>query len=80
MAGFLGVYGYSAYGASKFALVGLAETLRSEMRSSGIKISIVFPPPDTKTPQLEYENQFKPAVTRAFSEGNAPAMEAECGG
>lgn len=76
MAGFLGVYGYSAYGASKFALVGLAETLRSEMRSSGIKISIVFPP-DTKTPQLEYENQFKPVVTRAFSEGNAPAMEAD---
>jgi 3-dehydrosphinganine reductase len=75
MAGYLGVFGYAAYGASKFAVKGYSDTLREEMRSKGIDISIAYPP-DTRTPQYDYENKFKPPETQALS-GNVPPMEAD---
>jgi 3-dehydrosphinganine reductase len=59
IAGFLGTFGYTAYGASKFAVRGLSDALRVEMKPYGISISVVFPP-NTDTPQLHYENRFKP--------------------
>jgi 3-dehydrosphinganine reductase len=67
-AGFLGVYGYTAYGASKFAVRGFSEALRAEMKPLGIRVSIVYPP-DTDTPQLAYENRFKPPETKALTGG-----------
>lgn len=75
IAGFLGVYGYAAYGASKFAVTGLSDVLRAEMKPLGIDVSVVFPP-DTETEQLEYEARFKPAVTKALS-GTAKALSPE---
>ena len=72
MAGLIGVYGYSAYGASKFAVRGLSDVLRSELKPKNISVSIVFPP-DTDTPQLEYENQIKPEITKEIS-GSASIM------
>jgi 3-dehydrosphinganine reductase len=54
-----GVIGYSAYSGSKFAMRGFTESLRMELKSHGIQVSLVMPP-DTDTPQLEYENQYKP--------------------
>jgi 3-dehydrosphinganine reductase len=74
IAGFLGVYGYSAYGASKFAVAGLSDVLRAEMKPLGIGVSVVFPP-DTDTEQLAYESQFKPAITKAL--GTAKALSPE---
>ncbi len=71
IAGFLGVFGYSAYGASKFAVVGFSEVLRAELKQYDIRISVVFPS-DTQTPQLEYENRFKPPETKALSGTMAP--------
>lgn len=65
-AGLLGVYGYSAYGPAKFAVRGLMETLRAELRPHGIHVGVVFPP-DVDTPQLAEENRWKPAETRAIS-------------
>ena len=65
-AGFLGVFGYTAYGASKYAVRGFSEVLRAEMKPHGIGVSVVFPP-DVDTPQLAYENQFKPPETRAIA-------------
>lgn len=67
-AGFLGVFGYSAYGASKYAVRGLSDVLRAELRPHGIRVSIVYPP-DTDTPQLAYEDPFKPPETRALNGG-----------
>ncbi len=64
-AGFLGIIGYSAYCSSKFALRGLADVLRVECKPSGVKVHYIAPA-DTQTPQLDYENQFKPAITREF--------------
>jgi 3-dehydrosphinganine reductase len=63
MGGVVGIYGYTAYSGSKYAVTGFTDVLRSEMKLHGIKVSLVLPP-DTKTDQLEYETQFKPAITK----------------
>ncbi|MCJ7693934.1 MAG: SDR family oxidoreductase [Anaerolineaceae bacterium] len=74
-AGFIGVFGYTAYGASKYAVRGFSDALRAEMKPLGIDMSLVFPP-DTQTPQLDYENQFKPSETKAIA-GSTSIMTAE---
>ena len=75
MAGLVGVYGYAGYGASKFAVRGFSDAIRSELKLRNIHVSIVFPP-DTDTPQLEYENKIKPAITKKVA-GSAKIMSAE---
>ena len=62
-AGLIGIYGYTPYCPSKFAIRGLAESLRGELKLSGISVSVVYPP-DTDTPQLEEENKTKPLETK----------------
>lgn len=75
MAGFIGTYGYSGYGASKYAVRGFSDVLRAELKPRGIHVSIVYPP-DTLTPQLEFEKDLKPAITRALADA-AGVMTAE---
>ena len=65
-AGLVGVYGYSAYSPTKFAVRGLAETLRAELKPHGIAVGCAFPP-DTDTPGLATENETKPEATRRIS-------------
>ncbi len=65
-AGLIGVFGYSAYSPPKFAVRGLLEVLRVELGPQGIHVGCVCPP-DTDTPQLAYENQYKPPETFAIS-------------
>lgn len=65
VAGLLGVFGYSAYSASKFAVCGLTQTLRSELKPHGIGVSLLCPP-DTDTPMLRAEAE-NPPETRALS-------------
>lgn len=69
MAGLVGVFGYSAYGASKFAVRGFTDVLRAEVKGLGIDVSIVYPP-DTDTPQLAYETPLKPPETQAIASMN----------
>ncbi len=59
MAGFLGLFGYTGYCASKYAVVGFSLALRHELRPYGISVSVLCPP-NTRTPGLDRENQFKP--------------------
>ena len=66
--GFVGVFGYSDYAASKFALMGLTETLKSELKPCGVGVSVLCPS-DTDTPGFEVENRNKPPETVAVSEG-----------
>ncbi len=54
MAGIVSNYAYSAYGASKFGVVGLATTLRYEYEHKGIHISCVCPP-EVETPMVSEE-------------------------
>ena len=75
LAGVIGIYGYTAYSASKFALVGFAECLRQDLLAHGIGVSLVFPP-DTDTPQLTEENRIKPDQTRAIA-GNVKVLSAD---
>ena len=70
--GFMGIYGYTAYAASKFAIAGFSDCLRQELLEHGVGISVLFPP-DTDTPQLAAENEIKPPQTRAIA-GNVKVM------
>jgi len=72
IAGLIGVFGYTAYSASKFAVIGFSEALRGELRPHNIKVSVLCPP-DTDTPQLHEENKTKPPETKAIA-GNAGIM------
>lgn len=69
VAGFLGLYGYSAYGPTKFAIRGLSDSMRYELSEHGIGVSVVFPP-DTQTPQLEYEIPYKPPILVELDKSN----------
>ena len=71
MAGVVGLFGYTAYSAAKFAIKGFSDALRSELKPKGIKVSIVFPP-DTDTPQLAWEDQYKPFETRELAGSDKP--------
>eukprot|EP00871_Galdieria_phlegrea_P005304 jgi/Galph1/5775/GphlegSOOS_G4418.1 len=68
LAGLVGIFGFAAYSASKFAIRGLAEVLYQECLPYDIGVSVVFPP-DTKTPGLEEENKHKPRETVLLSQG-----------
>ena len=73
--GFLGIFGYSAYAASKFAITGFTDCLRQELLPYGVRVS-VFYPPDTDTPQQHEENRIKPPETKAIS-GTVKMMTAD---
>jgi 3-dehydrosphinganine reductase len=75
LAGLLGIYGYTGYAASKFALAGFADALRQELRPHGVSVSIVFPP-DTDTPGLAEERGQQPAELRAIA-GTVKPLTAE---
>ncbi|MEM5947487.1 SDR family oxidoreductase [Spirochaetia bacterium 38H-sp] len=66
MAGYIGVFGYTAYSASKYGIIGMASCLRSEAELDNIAVSVLCPP-DTDTPQLAEENKTKPEETKAVS-------------
>jgi 3-dehydrosphinganine reductase len=65
-AALMGIFGYTTYCPTKFALRGLAETLRAELRADGVGVSIVYPP-DTQTPMLDEENKTKPEETKRIT-------------
>lgn len=65
-AGLLGLFGYTAYCPSKFAVRGLCESLHAELKPQGIHVGCVFPP-DTDTPMLAAEVPLKPPEAQASS-------------
>lgn len=75
LAGVIGVFGFTSYAASKFAVIGFSEALRSELKQHGIWVS-VYCPPDVDTPMLAAEMTDKPVETKALS-SNAGLMSAE---
>lgn len=70
-AGLVGVYGYAAYSASKFALRGLAECLQQELVDRNIRLSLVYPP-DTMTPGYMEDQKTMPEITRILSQATTP--------
>lgn len=70
-AGLVGIPGYTAYCASKYALRGFASALRLEAKSSGITVTICFPP-DTQTPQFQEEMHVRPPQAHLFMGRSKP--------
>lgn len=66
-AGQVGVYGFTAYAASKSALRGFAEALHMEIARDNITVQVAYPP-DTDTPGYKDEQIGKPEETRLISE------------
>ncbi|CAI5714903.1 unnamed protein product [Hyaloperonospora brassicae] len=61
--GLISWVGYSQYSASKYALRGLAESLRNELKLYGIRVSIFYPG-NIDSPGYVVENLTKPAETK----------------
>ena len=75
MAGLMGVYGYTAYCSTKFALVGLCETLRQELKLDGISVHLALPP-EFASPMVEALNQYRSPENR-FLVQTAQVLTAE---
>ncbi|MHA1301267.1 MAG: SDR family oxidoreductase [Candidatus Helarchaeota archaeon] len=75
MAGYAGLMGYSTYSSSKFAVVGLSEALRHELKPYNINISIVYPP-DTDTPGFKDDEELRPKELSIIA-GTAKVMDPE---
>lgn len=79
VAGFMGIFGYTAYSSAKYAVMGFSEALRSELLPHGVRVSVVCPP-DTDTPGLAFEKSLRPPETDRVAGGIAaiaPALVAE---
>lgn len=67
-AGQVGVYGFTAYSPTKFALRGFAESLHMELLSRRhLHVQVVYPP-DTNTPGYAAEQAIKPKACHDISE------------
>lgn len=64
-AALFGMFGYTAYGTSKAALMGFAESLRYELKPLGMPITIIFPP-EVDTPMNLDEAKTLPVEGRAM--------------
>ena len=71
IAGFVGLFGYTGYCAAKFAVIGFCQALRQELCHEGVKVSVLCPP-NTDTPGLKTENQYKPQELLAVEEKAQP--------
>ncbi|MHA2475177.1 MAG: SDR family NAD(P)-dependent oxidoreductase [Promethearchaeota archaeon] len=76
VAGYIGQMGYAAYTPTKFAIVGLSESLRHELKPYNIHISVLFPP-DTDTPGLKEELETRPEELNIISESWGGLLTAE---
>jgi len=63
----VGLFGYTAYAPSKYAVYGFSRCLRTELESYGIYVSVVLPQ-DTDTPQLTFERNLLPEITKKINE------------
>ena len=66
VAGYLGIFGFSAYSPTKFALIGFATVLQQELGPKKIHISVLCPP-DTDTPGYAEEDKTKPYETKKLA-------------
>lgn len=76
MGGIIPVYGYTAYGSSKFAVVGLAQCLRYELKPRGISVAC-FCPGEVETAGLAAERKsLHPASAALKKIGGTMPVEA----
>lgn len=73
--GYVGLFGWSVYSATKHAVVGFASALRNELKPFGVSVQALCPPA-TQTPGFDKENETKPATVRK-AEAAGGVMSAE---
>lgn len=73
--GYVGLFGWSVYSATKHAVVGFASALRNELKPFGVSVQALCPPA-TQTPGFDKENETKPASVRKAEEAGG-VMSAE---
>ncbi|PKN36881.1 MAG: short-chain dehydrogenase [Deltaproteobacteria bacterium HGW-Deltaproteobacteria-2] len=66
LGGKFGCFGYTAYCSSKFAIVGLSETLRCELKPMNIKVQLVCPP-EFDSPMVDDLNTYRTAENREMA-------------
>lgn len=64
--GLQGVFGYSAYNASKYGLVGFSEALRVELRPQGVRVHVVCPP-EFDSPMIDVLDTVRTPENRAHT-------------
>lgn len=74
--GYLGLFGWSVYTASKHAVVGFSSALRHELKPFGVTVQTLCPPA-TRTPGFDRENLTKPqSVAKAEAAGGIMSAKA----
>ncbi|PVZ98766.1 hypothetical protein BB558_005239 [Smittium angustum] len=73
----LGLIGYSQYTPTKFAIRGLAESLRNELKAYGINVSVYFPG-TILSPGFETENLTKPQITKDIEGADSGLSPEQC--
>jgi len=63
MGGLMGTFGYAAYCSSKFAVTGLTESLRVELKPQNIKFHLVCPP-EFESPMVDDINTYRTPENR----------------
>ncbi|MDY6904668.1 MAG: SDR family oxidoreductase [Thermodesulfobacteriota bacterium] len=65
VAGLIGMFGYTLYSCTKYALVGFSECLRAELKRHHIQVTL-FCPPEVDTPFVTEEARTLPPPSRAI--------------
>lgn len=74
---FMTFAGYTSYSPSKYALRGLADSLRNELQWLGVDVHTFFPT-GIKSPGFEVEEARKPEVCKAVEGSDVPLDPKEC--
>ncbi|WFC97208.1 hypothetical protein MBRA1_003874 [Malassezia brasiliensis] len=75
--GMMGLVGYAQYAPMKYAIRGLAETLRSEFQLYGLQVHC-YCPATILSPGYDEEQKTKPQVTKDLEEGDEHKTPAQC--
>lgn len=77
MLGLISFAGWATYAPTKYAVRGLADTLRNELKRYGIGVHIFFPG-GIESPGFDTENLTKPEITKIIEGANTPQTGEEC--
>ncbi|MDF1779811.1 MAG: SDR family NAD(P)-dependent oxidoreductase [Alcanivoracaceae bacterium] len=66
IAGLTGVFGYAAYCSSKFALIGLTESLNFELKPQGVQVQVACPP-EFDSPMVDALDKSRTPENRAHT-------------
>jgi len=67
LGGKIGTFGYAAYCSSKFAIVGLTDTLRAELKPLNIKLHLVCPG-EFESPMVDDLNTYRTTENRVVTQ------------